>query len=146
MALEIAPIRKADAQVWRRLWQGYLDFYSASVSEAVFGTTFSRLISGREGEFCGRIAWRDGEAVGLVHFLAHRHCWREENVVYLQDLYVDPAERGRGTGRALIEAVYAWADAAETPMVYWMTHQSNAPARALYDRLATFSGFIRYQR
>ena len=58
------------------------------------------------------VAERDGQLVGLAHYLFHRHCWRIEDVCYLQDLYVDPEARGTGLGRALIEAVYARADAA----------------------------------
>lgn len=146
MALEIGPIRDHDEESWRRLWRGYLGYYESSVSEAVYRTTFSRLTKGGEGEFAGLMAWRDGVAVGLVHFLSHRHCWREENVVYLQDLYVDPAERRQGTGRLLIEAVYKVADDAGTPVVYWLTQEKNVAARKLYDQIATFSGFIRYQR
>lgn len=146
MALTLRPITPSDQESWRRLWRGYLDFYQTAVSDAVYRTTFSRLTSGLEGEFSGLMAWREGEAVGLVHFLSHRHCWREENVVYLQDLYVVPVERGKGTGRTLIEAVYKLGDDAGTPVVYWMTQQDNAPARKLYDQVATFSGFIRYQR
>ena len=74
---------------------------------------------------------------GLAHYLFHRHGWRIENVCYLQDLYADPEVRGTGIGRALIEAVYAAADAAGAPSVYWLTQEFNATARRLYDRIGT---------
>ena len=64
----------------------------------------------------------------------------------MQDLYVDPAARGTGAGRALIEAVYAAADANGTPSVYWMTQDFNTAARLLYDRIASLTPFIKYQR
>ena len=89
---------------------------------------------------------RDGTPIGLTHYLFHRHCWRVENVIYLQDLYVDPEVRGTGAGRALIEAVYAAGDAAGCPTVYWTTQDFNATARQLYDRIATLTPFIKYQR
>lgn len=142
----IRPLRAVDEDDWRRLWTGYLEFYETAVPEEVDATTFARLLSGEPHEFHGLVAERDGRLIGLTHYLFHRHCWRIEDVVYLQDLYVDPEARGSGAGRALIEAVYAAADAAGCPAVYWLTQDFNAPARRLYDRVARLTPFIKYQR
>ncbi len=84
--------------------------------------------------------------MGLVHFIFHRHNWKIEDVCYLQDLYADPAMRGSGVGRALIEAVYAAADSHGAPAVYWMTQDFNTTARKLYDRIGQLTPFIKYQR
>jgi len=81
-----------------------------------------------------------------VHHVAHRTCWKVEDVCYLQDLYTLPEMRGRGVGRALIEAVYAHADRAGTPAVYWLTQGFNATARRLYDRIGVLTPFIEYDR
>ncbi len=54
--------------------------------------------------------------------------------------------RGQGIGRALIEAVYAAADAAGKPSVYWMTQEFNYPGRMLYDRVGVKTPFIKYSR
>ena len=61
-------------------------------------------------------------------------------------LFAAPAARGKGVGRALIEAVYARADALGCERVYWLTHESNAAGRALYDKVAQFNGLIEYRR
>ena len=58
----------------------------------------------------------------------------------------DPNVRGLGVGRALIEAVYAAADAEDAPAVYWLTQDFNHTARKLYDRIAKLTPFIRYNR
>jgi len=142
----IRPLAPADEDEWRALWTGYLEFYQSSVSEEVYRTTFARLLGDDPHDFHGLVAERDGRLIGLTHYLFHRHCWRIENVVYLQDLFVSPEARGTGAGRALIEAVYAAADAAGCPTVYWLTQNFNATARALYDRVATKTPFIKYQR
>ncbi|SEO53156.1 Ribosomal protein S18 acetylase RimI [Salinihabitans flavidus] len=142
----IRPLRPEDETGWRRLWTGYLDYYETAVPEEVYRTTFARLLSGDPHEFNGLVAERDGELVGLTHYLFHRHAWKIENVCYLQDLYADPAVRGTGTGRALIEAVYAAADAAGAPAVYWLTQDFNHVARRLYDRIGKQTPFIRYNR
>lgn len=146
MTTSIRPLRAVDEEDWRRLWTGYLEFYETSVPEEVYRTTFARLLSGEPHEFRGLVAERDGRLIGLTHYLYHRHCWRIENVIYLQDLYVEPEARGSGAGRALIEAVYAAGDAAGCPTVYWLTQDFNATARQLYDRVATLTPFVKYQR
>ncbi|ARE38917.1 Acetyltransferase [Rhodovulum sp. P5] len=93
-----------------------------------------------------RLALIGGQPVGLVHFIFHKHCWKPEGVCYLQDLYADAEVRGKGVGRALIEAVYAVADARDVPSVYWMTQEFNATARTLYDRIGAVTPFIKYVR
>ncbi|NJS39796.1 MAG: GNAT family N-acetyltransferase [Rhodobacteraceae bacterium] len=142
----IRPLVAADAAAWRRLWTGYLAYYDTTVPDAVFTSTFARLLGPDPRDFQGLIATVDGQAVGLVHYLFHRHAWKIEEVCYLQDLYVAPEARGTGLGRKLIEAVYAAADAAGAPSVYWLTQDFNHTARQLYDRIGKVTPFIRYSR
>ena len=142
--LLIRPLTAADEAAWRRLWAGYLAFYETSVPEEVYRTTFARLLSGEPNEYHGLVAVKGGRPVGIAHYLFHRHCWRIENVCYLQDLYVDVDVRGTGAGRALIEAVYAAADAKGCPSVYWLTQHFNEAGRRLYDRIGELTPFIRY--
>ncbi|QKV20194.1 GNAT family N-acetyltransferase [Oricola thermophila] len=147
--IEIRPLRRGDEAAWRRLWTAYLEFYESAVPEEVYASSFERMLAGNAGaenEFRGSVACLDGRPVGLVHFLFHRHGWKIENVCYLQDLYADPHVRGRGIGRALIEAVYAAADAEGCPSVYWLTQDFNETARRLYDRIGTKTPFIKYTR
>jgi GNAT superfamily N-acetyltransferase len=141
----VRSLTRADEPQWRRLWSAYLAFYETEASEEVYLTTFARLLSDDEPQF-GLIAEVDGQPVGFVHYLFHRHNWKIEDVCYLQDLYADPGHRGQGVGRALIEAVYAAADARGAPAVYWMTQTFNATARKLYDRIGEATPFIKYQR
>lgn len=142
----VRPLRASDETEWRRLWTAYLSFYESSVSEEVYQSTFARLLGGDPQDFTCLIAEVDGKPVGLTHYLFHRHAWKVENVCYLQDLYADPDVRGKGIGRALIEAVYAAADTAGAPTVYWLTQDFNTAARQLYDRVANKTPFIKYQR
>lgn len=140
------PIEPDDYDDWRRLWTGYLDFYETSVSDEVYETTFARLCDPDNTAQNGLIATAMGVPMGLVHYIFHPHNWRVENVCYLQDLYADPTIRGHGVGRTLIEAVYAKADEAGCPNVYWLTQDFNETARQLYDRIGQLTPFIKYQR
>lgn len=145
-SLHIRPIERADRSEWGRLWQGYLEFYKTTLPTEMYDLAFDRMLSGETGEFAGFLALVGDRPVGLVHYLFHRHGWRAEPVCYLQDLYADPEVRGMGVGAALITAVYAAADEAGAPSVYWMTQEDNATARKLYDRIAAKTDFIKYQR
>jgi GNAT superfamily N-acetyltransferase len=142
----IRPLAARDEPDWRRLWTAYLAFYETTVPETVYASTFARLLGDDPQDFSGLIATVDGRAMGLTHYLFHRHCWKVENTCYLQDLFVTPEARGTGLGRRLIEAVYAAADANGTPSVYWLTQEFNTTARQLYDRIARVTPFIRYTR
>jgi len=128
------------------MWTAYLEFYETALPPEVYETSFARLLGNDAHEFHGLIAEINGKPEGLVHYLFHRHMWKTENVIYLQDLYADPDARGKGVGRALIEAVYREADKAGCPSVYWLTQDFNAEARKLYDRIAKLTPFIRYNR
>ena len=142
----VRPLAAEDQDAWRRLWTEYLEFYETAVTEAVYSTTFDRLMSGKPNEFGCLVGIRGNRIVGIAHYLFHRHCWRLENVCYLQDLYVEAPERGTGVGRALMEAVYSEADSAGCPLVYWTTQDFNTRARHLYDRIGELTPFIRYNR
>jgi len=142
----IRPIRAEDRPAWSALWCAYLDFYETQLPSEVYDTTFARLLSDDPHEFNGLLAEIDGRPVGLVHYLFHRHGWRIENTCYLQDLYAQPDARGKGVGRALIQAVYDAADAAGAPSVYWMTQEFNHTARQLYDRIGVVTPFVKYSR
>lgn len=144
--LSLRPISLTDQSVWRELWTGYLAFYETSVEPEVYASSFNRLTDPDVTDYNGFIAWSGDEPLGLVHFIYHRHGWHIDPVCYLQDLYTAPAARGRGVGRALIEAVYAQADKDGAASVYWLTQEFNKGARRLYDQVAEVTPFIKYVR
>ena len=142
--IDIRPLRPNERQSWEPLWQGYLAFYKSAVSRDVTDTTWSRLHDPAEPmHVLG--AFLDGTLVGIVHYLFHRSTWTTGDYCYLQDLFTAPEARGQGAGRALIEAVYDHAKVAGASRVYWLTQDTNATARALYDSLADRPGFIQYR-
>ncbi|MFC3615042.1 GNAT family N-acetyltransferase [Lutimaribacter marinistellae] len=144
--VQIRPLRADDRQAWGALWRDYLAFYETELPQEIYDSSFERMLSDDPTEFSGFVAEQDGQLVGLVHFLFHRHGWKIENVCYLQDLYAVPESRGTGIGRKLIEAVYVEADRRGAPSVYWLTQEFNHTARQLYDRIGKLSPFIKYQR
>jgi GNAT superfamily N-acetyltransferase len=92
------------------------------------------------------VAESGAQLLGLAHFLYHRSTIQLGPSCYMQDLFTVEAARGKGVGRALIDAVFAHARQAGSPRVYWQTHETNTVAMQLYDKLAEKSGFIVYRK
>jgi GNAT superfamily N-acetyltransferase len=142
--MQIRPVQAPDRVQWDALWQDYLTFYETTLPRTVYDKTFNALLAGQE--MCALVAEDEGRLVGLAHVVFHAHSWRPEGVTYLQDLYALPQARGKGVGRALIEAVYTLADARGRPSVYWTTQHFNTTARQLYDSVGQLTPFIKYAR
>ena len=140
----IVALTEQDFDEWLPLWRGYQIFYKADIDEETTRTTFARLTGGAEP--MGAFLARDdaGRAIGVVHWIMHRSCWTTGDYCYLQDLFVAPDIRGGGVGRKLIEAVYDVAQKNGCSRVHWLTHETNAQAMILYDKVATKSGFLQY--
>ena len=137
----IGPLEPADRGPWQQLFAGYNEFYGRTMPDEFFDHSWTEFTAGsRVHALAARI---DGELVGIAHFLTHASTTSADSC-YLQDLFTAPAARGRGVGRALIEAVTDWARARNCGRVYWATHESNATARRLYDQVAQNRGFINY--
>ena len=145
MPIEIRPVSAADHAAWLPLWQGYLDFYQSELPATTSALTWQRFLDPVEPMHAA-LAWRDGQALGLVHWIFHRSCWTRGDYCYLQDLFVAEGRRGDGIGRRLIEHVYAEARAVGAARVHWLTHESNSNAMPLYDRIAERSGFVQYRK
>lgn len=153
MAVAVRALEAGDRAAWGPLWAGFAAEEggrgAAGLPAEVTAGTFARLTApeGYRGmKMRGLVAERGGEVVGLAHFHLQHVIFALEPRVYLEDLYVAPAARRQGVGRALIEAVYAAADAAGCPEVYWKAKISNARARSLYDKVAGCNGEVVYQR
>lgn len=143
--IEIRQVSADDHAAWLPLWQAYLRFYNTELADSVSQSTWQRFLDPSEPTHAA-LAWADGKAVGMVHFIYHRSNWAIENSCYLQDLLVAPETRGTGIGRKLIEFVYTTAKADGCSKVHWLTHETNATAIQLYERIAERPGFIQFRK
>jgi GNAT superfamily N-acetyltransferase len=149
MDLIIRPIERSDYENWLPLWEGYNTFYGRSGPTAldpeITRITWNRFFDESEPVHA-LLAVSEGKLVGLTHYLFHRSTTAIQPVCYLQDLFTQNDLRGRGVGRALINAVYEKAIAAGSPRVYWLTHETNQTAMKLYNQMADLSGFVVYRK
>jgi GNAT superfamily N-acetyltransferase len=143
--LTVRALRAEDRAGWEPLWAGYQAFYKVEIPRETTEFTFARLLDPGE-PMHAIVAESGGAIVGIVHYVFHRSTWTAGPYCYLQDLFTHESARGRGVGRALIEAVYTRAREERASRVYWLTHESNAIAMALYDTIADRSGFVQYRK
>jgi GNAT superfamily N-acetyltransferase len=145
----IRPVTPADHDQWLPLWEGYNAFYgchgATALAAEITQMTWARFFDGYEPVHA-LVAECDGKLTGLTHYLFHRSTIMRGPICYLQDLFTDPALRGKGVGKLLIEAVYERARLAGSTRVYWHTHETNKTAMRLYDHVATHSGFVVYRK
>lgn len=146
MTFVVRTAHTEDRAAWEPLWAGHLEFYNSELPRNVTDTTWSRFQNPTEPMQCLVAEDDDGSLLGFTHIVFHRGTWAIGDFCYLEDLFVAPTARNRGVARALIEAVYEHADQRGAERVYWLTHESNAIARKLYDQVARHLGFIQYRR
>lgn len=140
--IEISPLRPEDRASWEVLARAYKEFYETTVPDSGYEETWQRLMRG--DDLHGFAARLDGNVVGIAHYLFHANFW-SPGACYLQDLFVSEQTRGLGAARALIERLAQAARDRGASRLYWHTKQDNARARALYNKLAHFRGFITYE-
>lgn len=141
----VGALRESDRAQWETLYRGYIKFYEREEPQAFYDGNFKRLL---EDTSVHALVARDGDddsrLLGLVHFVPHASM--SGDVCYLQDLFTDPAARGKGVGTQLIKAVIEWCRAkGGISKVYWNTHESNPARKKLYDVVGAHKGFVKYQ-
>jgi len=85
------------------------------------------------------LAERDGRAVGFALFFQSYSTWRGRTGLYLEDLFVDEAERHTGVGRALLVELARLAVARECGRLEWAVLDWNEPAIRFYRSLGALA-------
>ncbi|PWK89290.1 ribosomal protein S18 acetylase RimI-like enzyme [Lentzea atacamensis] len=140
--IAIGPLVPSDRARWQELFEGYNTFYERTLPAEIYDEKWQAF---QEGKAIHALCARDeGIIVGIMHFFKHPST-SSQDVCYLQDLFTAPEARGRGVGRALIEAVAQWANQQDCCRLYWHTKESNETARRLYDQVAEKTPFVHYR-
>jgi GNAT superfamily N-acetyltransferase len=144
--MNIREARLEDRDEWDMLWKGYQKYYEVDLSKTTQNTWQRLMAPESNGPFCLVCEDDTGQLIGFTTYLFHDHTWQPEQRCYLVDLFSSAQQRGKGIGRALIEAVYEKADERNSSQVYWLTQDFNEAGRRLYDKVAKLTPFIKYQR
>lgn len=141
----IRSLHPDDRQPWERLYRGYADFYRVETSDDKLATLFGWLMDAAHP--CNGLVAADegGALIGLAHYREMPSPLRGENVGFLDDLFVDPAARGRRAGEAILRHLDGIAEEQGWAVMRWITRDDNYRARKLYDLLAHRSDWITYE-
>ena len=112
---------KEDRLQWEALYRGYAVFYKVDTGATKLQTLFDWLLD-RSHVCDGVVAVaEDGGLAGLVHFHVMPSPLRGNEAGFLDDLFVDPAQRGKGAGAALLHRLDGIAAAHGWPVTRWIT-------------------------
>ena len=142
--IKVRPIQDVDKARWLELWNGYLTFYKTSVPDDQTDRTWKRILDPEFNMKCA-VAEIKGQVIGFTTYNLQNSTWSPHGHCYLEDLFVDPAVRGYGAGRALIDYVMDFALSMNCSRLYWNTDEDNATARKLYDSYVLESGKRQYR-
>lgn len=140
----IRRIEPGDRARWETLFRDYCRFYQWEAGNKMVAYTWQRLLDPAAPVY-GIVA-EDGAGlvIGLAHYLPQESTTTMTPVCYLQDLFVDPAVRAAGTGKAMIDWLIEETRTQGWSRLYWNTRETNYRARGLYDKYTPHSGFLRY--
>lgn len=142
--MPVRPIEAGDRAAWGELYAGYADFYGVPSDEAHRDLVWGWLQDfGHPSHALGCVD-DDGTLIGIAHYRAFPRPLSGTVGCYLDDLFVAPAARGQGAARALIAALAVLAEARGWSVVRWITAESNATARGLYDQVAQQTAWVTY--
>lgn len=144
MTLQVRPLEAKDFDQWLVLWNGYLDFYSENLPVGLTELSWQR-ITDANFNLHGFGAFDSESLVGIVHYNFQNSTIAKNGFVLLEDLFVSGDVRGKGAGRALIDAVKKVAEDAGCARLYWDTDRTNETARRLYDTYVNESGKVQYR-
>ncbi|UUX50398.1 GNAT family N-acetyltransferase [Nisaea acidiphila] len=145
-SVRVVPVAERHKQDWRRLYDGYAAFYKVPMTDEIAGAVWGWLHDPAHVMNCLIAEDEDGKAIGLAHIRAMPRPLSGAECGFLDDLFVDPDARGKGVFEALFAAMDEMAQKNGWAMVRWLTQEFNYRGRSAYDRIATKTPFILYQR
>lgn len=142
---EVRDIHEGDRDAWRRLFTDYGVFYETHFSETVLDGVWHWLMDA-ESDLCAVVATDGGEVIGFAHYRSLPDTFTAAHEWYLDDLYVQPESRGSGAATGLIEAVAERAASDGGGKLRWITAADNTTAQSVYDKLATRTTWVTYEK
>lgn len=139
----VRPLTDSDEARWRELFRAYRGFYELQETEEVVSCVWGWLMDPVH-ECQGLVAEADGGIVGIGHYRRFSRPSTGTVGIWLDDLFTDPAARGRGVARAIIARLTDIAGAEDRSVVRWITKDDNVRAQAVYDQVATRTRWVTY--
>ncbi len=146
LKFDICPIAVQDKDAWRKLFDGYAEFYKVELTNEVADRTFDWLLDPNH-VLEGLIAHdQDGAAAAIAHYRACPRPLGGCEIGFLDDMFVAPSARGTGVADEIFACLSSIAHVRGWASLRWITQHFNERGRAFYDRHTEGpSDFIMYQ-
>ena len=132
---EVRRVAERDVDAVVALVHELADYERAAEHCHLTSTQLWAALFGPTPALFGYVAERDGTVVGCALWFLNFSTWRGVHGIYLEDLYVQPAHRGGGIGRALLATLAAECAARGLARLEWAVLDWNAPSIAFYRAL-----------
>jgi GNAT superfamily N-acetyltransferase len=140
----VRRLEPQDQERWRELYAGYTDFYEVDQTEEMADRVWQWLHDpGQQSEGIVAVG-EDGVIQGIAHFRDFARPLTATTGGFLDDIFVDPGQRGGGAADALFAELRRIGERRGWSVVRWITADDNYRARGKYDQLATRTGWITY--
>lgn len=127
---------------WNVLYAAYAEYYKVEQDQAMRDRTWGWIMEGRIT--CLMVLNEEGRPVGFAHIREFLRPLSSTVGGYLDDLFVDPSQRGGGAVDQLFDAARALGRKKNWSLIRWITRDDNYRARSVYDRLATRTNWVTY--
>lgn len=139
----VRPAQVGDGGRWGELFAAYREFYRLSADDAVVQRVWGWVLDPQH-ETTALVATLDARVVGIANYRRFARPSTGGAGLWLDDLFTDPAVRGSGIGRALIDRLRQIALHEGLSVVRWITAEDNVTAQRLYDSLGTRTSWVTY--
>ncbi|NGM23375.1 GNAT family N-acetyltransferase [Roseomonas stagni] len=142
----VIPLATEHREAWERLYAGYAAFYRVTQTPEMRARVWGWIMDPAHEVKAFIAVDGGGKPLGLAHYRPFARPLSASTGGFLDDLFVDPAARGQRVADALIEAVAAEGRARGWSVIRWITADDNYRGRGVYDRLATRTMWITYDK
>ncbi|WP_295915210.1 GNAT family N-acetyltransferase [uncultured Xanthomonas sp.] len=132
-ALRIRPAVADDAALILRLIRDLARYERAEYAVQTDEAGLRASLFGADARAQALICEADGQPIGYAVYFYNYSTWLGRNGLYLEDLYVDPAHRGVGAGKALLQHLARQAVAEGCGRFEWSVLDWNQPAIDFYE-------------
>ena len=140
----IRTIKEKDKEEWKKLYQGYADFYKVEITEQTLSTVWNWLHDSKH-ELHGLGYEINNKIVAIAHYRRMPSPLKGKYIGFLDDLYVDPQFRGKKIGEKIINKLNEISKERNWGLIRWITRNDNYKAKSLYDRIAKKSTWDVYE-
>ena len=144
-AITTRLIEEQDKDQWVELFLAYGVFYETSFTTDIVEGVWRWLMT-PDHPIRGFVAHDGSTLLGFAHLRRHPDTFEAADSWFLDDLFTAPEYRGAGVARALFDAMSSYAAQHGGGTLRWITAEDNDRAQRLYDRIATRTSWVMYEK